>query len=452
MAIIDCVQWAPQGSETTFAWRYPETNLSTATNLLVHESQVALLFSKGQLMGKFGPGRHVLSTENLPILRSLYGIPFGGKNPFMAEVWFVNMTQPYNIDWTATRLTIHDADYNTMLPLRAGGQYGLKVQDPEKFLIKVVGTRQRFTQHDMTEQFTGEFNTKAKSIILQYMLNNRIGFKQIQAHLDVMSENLRGLMADFWSELGLQLTKFYVSDIDIDDSTDDGRRVKAALAQQSTMSITGHSWQQEQMFNTANRALGAMQGMGGGSGQGGLLGGLMAINMMNSMTQGGGGAVGGQMMNPQYNQPTFSPGQGGGGQGGYGQQGGYGGGGQGGYGQQGRQQGPRTVWCASCSRKFTDDKAYCPHCGKKYNPCPSCGSDNADDARRCISCGTRFQGGAAAGGQPCPRCGAIVPAGAQFCSNCGSAVGAGADDTRCSRCGTPMAPNEKFCPRCGNRR
>ena len=85
MAIIDLVRWMPQGAETVYAYRFPETNLSTYTQLIVQESQEAILFSKGRIAGKFGHGKDTLNTENLPILRDLYGMPFGGKNPFTAE-------------------------------------------------------------------------------------------------------------------------------------------------------------------------------------------------------------------------------------------------------------------------------------------------------------------------------------------------------------------------------
>jgi len=81
-------------------------------------------------------GHFEINTENLPILRSLFGIPFGGKNPFTAEVWFVNKTTPYNIDWETDSMSIHDTDYNTQLPLVSKGRYGLKITDAEKFLIK----------------------------------------------------------------------------------------------------------------------------------------------------------------------------------------------------------------------------------------------------------------------------------------------------------------------------
>ena len=99
------------------------------------------MFSKGQIIGKFGPGKHTLNTENIPILRNLFGIPFGGKNPFTAEVWFVNKVQSFSIDWNVNGMPIHDPDYNTQLPLVAVGRYGLKVNDSETFLIKTVDTK-----------------------------------------------------------------------------------------------------------------------------------------------------------------------------------------------------------------------------------------------------------------------------------------------------------------------
>ncbi|NLA45073.1 MAG: SPFH domain-containing protein, partial [Candidatus Cloacimonetes bacterium] len=83
MAIIDVVSWTPESNDI-YAWKFPHQNLSTYTQLIVNESQEAILFSKGKIIGKFGPGKHTLNTENLPILRNLFGIPFGGKNPFFA--------------------------------------------------------------------------------------------------------------------------------------------------------------------------------------------------------------------------------------------------------------------------------------------------------------------------------------------------------------------------------
>lgn len=417
MAIIDLVRWAPQGNQTIYAYRFPETNLSTYTQLIVQESQEAILFSKGQIVGKFGPGKHTLNTENLPILRSLYGLPFGGKNPFTAEVWFVNKLQPYNIDWSIDRMDIHDADYNTGIPLVANGRYGLKITDAERFLIKIVGTKNSFDQNDLTDQFFGEFSTKTKSTVLQFMINNRIGLKQISAHLDSISEHLKTVMLPFWENLGLELTKFYVTSIEVDSSTEVGKRVLDAISRQSAQSIGGYTWQQEKAFDVAKDAVDGLSNSNSG-----IMGAIVASNMM-----GGLGGVGGGVMQPQYNQPTF---------GGTNQN------------QQGNNVQPvnqvKEVYCSNCSKKFPSTHRFCPHCGDPYDACPKCGTDNDKNAKRCVSCGTPLQTEMAL----CTNCNTPLAPGSSFCGNCGKQQA----ENKCTRCGTALSPTIKFCPKCGQKR
>ncbi len=416
MAVIDLVRWSPQGNQTIYAYRFPETNLSTYTQLIVQESQEAILFSKGQIVGKFGPGKHTLNTENLPILRSLYGLPFGGKNPFTAEVWFVNKLQPYNIDWSIDRMDIHDADYNTGIPLVANGRYGLKITDAERFLIKIVGTKTTFDQNDLTDQFFGEFSTKTKSTILQFMINNKIGLKQISAHLDNISEHLKTIMLPFWENLGLELTKFYVTSIEVDSSTEVGRRVLDAISRQSAQSIGGYTWQQEKAFDVAKDAVDGLS-----NNNSGIMGAIVASNMMGGL--GGGGGI----MNPQYNQPNLNvennpvvnPNQ--------------------------QITNPiKEVYCSNCSKKFPSSHRFCPHCGDSYDACPKCGTDNDKSAKRCVSCGTQLQSETVL----CANCNTPLASGSSFCGNCGKQQ---ADD-KCSRCSTPLAPTIKFCPKCGQKR
>lgn len=429
MPLIDCASWKPQSDEFVFAYRYPQTNLSTYTQLIVYESQEALLLSKGQLMGKFKAGKHTLDTENMPLLRNLFGIPFGGKNPFTAEVWIINKLYPANLKWTVENMTVHDADYQTMLPLAAYGQYGVQVVDAEKFLIKMVGTKEVFTESDMLSQAYGEFSTKAKSAIIQFMTSQRVGFKTISAHLDALSSYIKQALRPFWQEYGMEMTKYYVTDITIDTSTEGGRKVKDALETQASMSITGHSWQQEQMFGTMNNAVGMM---GSSMNGGGLLAGVMAMNMMGA--GGGMGAIGAGIIQPQTGQPTFAPQQ---------------------QGQPmeapqtGAQGAVREIYCASCSRKHLTTERFCPHCGAEYNPCPRCGSDNPKNARRCVSCGTPLSGSRS--GRQCAQCGAALQAGALFCPQCGARQDTVQNGLTCTRCGASVTPGTRFCPKCGQR-
>lgn len=391
-SIIDFVKWDTNPEEQLFAWKFPATNLSTYTQLIVAESQEAILFSKGQIVGKFGPGKHILNTENLPILRNLFGIPFGGKNPFTAEVWFVNKLIPLNLDWTTDSMMYHDPDYQTMVPLLAKGRYGVKIVDAEKFLIKLVGTTTTFTAQQLTDNFYGATVSKTKSVILQFIMSNRIGIKSISAFLEALSDNLRQSIAVYWEDYGFQLISFYITTIEVDSNTDTGRAILKAMSQQSAQIIGGYTWQQSQVFDLGDKAVNSI---GKGNGQNSLLGAVLATNLIGNMSGGG-------LLNPvtYNNNPGVNPNI-----------------------QPVNVQSVHDVYCSNCAKKFSSNNKFCPHCGDPYNPCPRCGADNDTKANKCVSCGENLT--AANQTQTtimsegiCKRCGYKV-GNAAFCPNCG---------------------------------
>lgn len=383
MAIIDMVEWRPS-SNNIYAWRYPEDNLSTATQLIVRESQEAVLFSKGRIVGKFGPGHHTLSTENLPILRSLYGIPFGKKNPFTAEVFFTNKASPLTIDWTTNSMRIIDPDYNVMVPLVAKGRYGVKVQDSERFLVKLVGTMTEFTTASLTNHFMAPLIAKTNSNIISFMTANKIGINQVSAYLDRLSTFIDEPMKAFWEDYGLLLTGFYITSIDINTQTEEGKKISAALSDRTAQSIAGYTWQQKEAFNTANSALTS-------GGNIGVLGAALMTGMM------GNSAMGASILTPPMpqNQASME--------------------------RRAGQTNIKEVFCSNCGKKFSVTSKFCPYCGDPYNACPICGADNASNARRCVSCGASLiQENTGSLPNTCSRCGAAVEEGVKFCPNCGN--------------------------------
>ena len=385
MAFIDLVSWQPSGN-SEFALKYPEDNLSTFTQLIVAESQEAILFSKGQIIGKFGPGKHTLNTENLPLLRTLYGIPFGKKNPFFAQVWFVNKVVPLTIDWTTSSMRFTDPEYQSMIPIIASGRYGLKVEDAERFLVKLVGTLPSFTSRQLTDHFQGMLVSKTKSVILSFMNANRVGVNNISAQLDPLSEFLREPMAAFWEDYGFKLTGFYITSVDIDAESPDGRKILEAMTQKSAQNIAGYTWQQGKSFDVAGQALT----------KGGDMGVLGAVVMTGGLL--GGGGMGSAMMQPPSAQP----------------------------GQASFQPARKEVFCANCAKKYPITSKFCPFCGNQYRPCPLCGADNAATASRCVSCGASLrsqQGAQVAAGNVCSRCNQVSDFAVKFCPNCGNKLG-----------------------------
>ncbi len=398
MAFIDVVEWQPNSNDI-FAWKFPEENLSTKTQLIVRESQEAVFFSKGQIMGKFGPGKHSLSTENLPLLRSLFGIPFGGNNPFKAEVWFVNKAAPLTIDWKTTPMRIMDPDYGQMIPLVSQGRYGLKVMDAEKFLVQLVGTLTSFTARDLSDHFKGPMITKTNSTINAYMQANRVGINTIAAHLDELSKFIEQPLKEFWEQYGFLLPNFYITSVDLDTSTPDGQKIAEALSDRSAQAIAGYSWQQKQAFEMSNNAINQSSGSG--------MSGIMGVAMMTGAFGNGGGGMGGAMMSAP------NPGQ-------Y-QMGGVPQGGMAGAPGTANISQRAEVFCSNCAKKYSTSSRFCPFCGDPYNPCPACGADNSQTAKRCVSCGTMLQAAAPqGGGNNCSKCGTVVTPGVRFCPTCGN--------------------------------
>ncbi|GHV79479.1 membrane protein [Spirochaetia bacterium] len=390
MAFIDVVEWE-NATNDVFAWKFGQNknnNLSTATQLIVRESQEAVFFHQGQIIGKFGPGKHTLNTENIPLLRNLFGIPFGGKNPFTAEVWFVNKAAPLTINWKTDTMRFRDPEYGQMVPLMAEGRYGLKVQDAERFLVQLVAALTSFTSADLTNHFIGPLIAKTKSTIIGFMSANQVGITTISARLDDLSKFIEQPLKEFWEPYGMLLTGFFITSVDLDTSTADGKKIADAMSDQSAQNIAGYTWQQKQGFGVADHALT----------QGGDMGILGAAAMTGMF--GGGGGMGQALMQPNTQQG-----------------GGF---------QQGAApvQGRKEVFCAQCAKKFPSTSKFCPSCGHQYTPCPRCGSDNLPTSRRCVSCGTELAAQAQGGG--------------------------GMGDA-CSRCGSPVTPGVKFCPTCGNK-
>lgn len=79
MSVIDVVKY--DGAPNIFAWKYPHQELGTWTQLIVNETQEAILYKGGQALDSFGSGRHTLSTDNLPVLNKVINLPFGGRSP-----------------------------------------------------------------------------------------------------------------------------------------------------------------------------------------------------------------------------------------------------------------------------------------------------------------------------------------------------------------------------------
>lgn len=139
MKIVDVIKY--EGDNNSFIWKYPGEDFNTLSQLIVHESQEALLFLNGQALDLFGPGRHTLHTSNIPLLNKIINIPTGGESPFHCEVYFINKTEQMAIKWGVGEVNFLDPTHNDYaFKIGASGEMSLRVNDSRKIIVKLVGT------------------------------------------------------------------------------------------------------------------------------------------------------------------------------------------------------------------------------------------------------------------------------------------------------------------------
>ena len=281
MAVIDLVKW--DGTPNIVAWKYPRDNLSTWTQLIVNESQEAFVVRGGVYDGPFGAGRHTLSTENLPLLRSLIGVPFGGKSPFTAEVWYVNRVTNLDVRWgTPDAIPLQDPKYGIMIPVRAFGQYGIRIVDSKRFLLKLVGTLPGFDVDTLSSYLKGVLITRIKTEIANCIARAGISILEVATQLDALSASLKAALIPELAEYGVALAQFNIHSINVPEDDEAVSTLRKALAKRAEMGIVGFTYQQERSFNvmetaagnegTAGGVMGAGLGFGMGMGMGPAMG------------------------------------------------------------------------------------------------------------------------------------------------------------------------------------
>ena len=369
-------------------------------------------------MQKFGPGTHELDSPNVPVLKAFYGMLNQGGNPYTVQVWFVQKGHRMNVEWNVDAFSIYDPDFKVSIPIIAEGRYGISVVDAERLTHKLAWGYPSgiVTVHDFTDQAQGQLSTRTKSLITKIITTNRIGINRISAHLDDISQALQQELSAFWNEYGCRMLGFDVTKIGIDENDPIGSQIYESIKEQTSQRLQGYTWQQKQVFATAQQAIDGMS-----SGNGGLIGAVMATSMMGGM---GGGFGMGTLAQPQNlpgcepESPTTKPNT-----------------------TTSAESDIKEVFCSNCNRKYPSNVKFCPYCGDPYNPCPKCGADNDLDAKVCTVCGTRLDENVAA---QCPNCHTAVTPGTAFCPHCGRPL----SEQKCPRCGA-SANGMTFCSRCG---
>ena len=290
MKIFDIIKY--EGANDVFVWKFPGEDFNTLSQLIVHESQEAVFFKDGQALDLFGPGRYTLHSQNIPLIRRFVNLPFNGESPFHCEVYFINKVVSMDVLWgTTSPIPIQDALYKIILPVRANGQFGVRVVDSRKLLVNLVGTIKQFDQSTLKKYFKGILLTNIKDYIAAQFVQKQVSFLEIHAHLKEISDGIQAQLAQEFAKYGIELVHFNVNEITPPDDDPSYIQLKNALAKKAEMTVMGYDYQQERTFNildraaanegTASNLMGVGMGLGMGVPLGTIIGGAMGSTMTN---------------------------------------------------------------------------------------------------------------------------------------------------------------------------
>ncbi|MEM2102246.1 MAG: SPFH domain-containing protein [Candidatus Bathyarchaeia archaeon] len=195
------IEWK-NPSENALVWRYPDENITWGAQLIVHEYEVAVFFRDGKAYDVFGPGRHTLTTLNLPLLTGILSRIAGfGEKPFKATVIFVSTK--VNAGKYGTR-----AQTTELAPLQVYGSFWFKVENPQLFVMEVVGGQNAYATEQVDNYLRGFINEKIIDELSRYDLLT------VFTRLDETSVLVKNAILESFRRIGLDLTDLRFEGID----------------------------------------------------------------------------------------------------------------------------------------------------------------------------------------------------------------------------------------------
>lgn len=230
------------------------TDIKLGAQLIVQESQEAVFFKDGKAMDTFGPGRHTLTTLNVPLITRILTIPWE-KSPFQAQVYFVGKQTFLDQKWgTRQPITVRDKDFG-IVRLRSFGKYSFRVVDAALLINTLVGTQGKYT----TDEISSYLRDLIVSRLTDLLGTAQIGMLDLPARFDEIAAGTRAKLGDDFGKYGLELADFFVNAITPPEE------VQKAIDARSSMGAIG-DLQAFTMYQAANSMAKMAEQGGGGTG------------------------------------------------------------------------------------------------------------------------------------------------------------------------------------------
>jgi membrane protease subunit (stomatin/prohibitin family) len=229
---IEIIEWTDD-SRDTLSFRLPDDDkeIKRGAQLIVRESQTAQFVYLGEFGDTFGPGKHSLTTDNIPVLSRLKGWKYGFESPFKADVYYVITRVFTGNKWgTSNPVMMRDQDFG-IVRVRAFGTYDFKITDPKRFLKEVAGT----DHHFRLDEFADTMRSRLVSVFSEALAASKIPVLDVATRHSELGDALLPLINPaIGAKYGLEMTTFVVENVSVP------AEVEQAIDKRSSMAAVGN--------------------------------------------------------------------------------------------------------------------------------------------------------------------------------------------------------------------
>ena len=225
--LLEVIEWTDD-SRDTLSWQFPDEDkaIKRGAQLIVRESQVAQFVYLGQFGDTFGPGKHFLTTDNIPVLTRLQSWPFGFESPFKADVYFVTTRLFTGNKWgTSNPVMLRDNDFG-MVRLRAFGTYDFRIVEAKTFLREVAGSDHNFR----LDEFSDTMRSRIVSIFTDAIASAKVPVLDVASRYTELGEALLPLINPaVTTKYGIEITSFIVENVSVPPEVEEAIDKRASM-------------------------------------------------------------------------------------------------------------------------------------------------------------------------------------------------------------------------------
>jgi len=286
--IFDVIEY-PNEMTDEIVHRFPETGIGDfriGSQVIVRESQRAVFFRDGNALDVFGPGRHTITTANIPLLINWIGKLFNDRTPFPAEVYFVSMKEFANKKWgTPQPIIVRNPGMGLGVALLQGfGTYSFQVKDAQQFVTQIVGNQGAYHTAGIEERLRTMLLSKLQDVLGE--TGAKTSVPEMIGLTEEIGASVRAKAQDDFEAIGLVLKSFYVGNLKPSDKSAQELREMGMLDMATYTQLQAADAMRDAAQNPSGGA-GLTAGIGAGMG----IGNLMQQATSGAVQQGQGGGA-----------------------------------------------------------------------------------------------------------------------------------------------------------------